>query len=246
VTTLNLFVPFAMLPLAGVSLTAAGSVVNADVQLARPSAAQYVYHEQERIQFVCLDPCTWQGREYDNHTTDLKDMALPKLDVDQWGARIGSGGRTSDPAKQEAYNNVLRTQWTEVLSRHKDNIIELWFDGSCYVPLGAVEGDNAYLYEPATEADVVVDLSKHITQPGQFLLRFHDIDNVGTSVDAIQLFYDGDPVHEQALSAVKAGEVYLLNRHAQVVAESKIVLKVRLRLKRSSGANIEIAIKPAL
>ena len=160
--------------------------------------------------FVCLDPCTWQGREYDNHTTDLKDMKLPKLDVDQWceaakswgakeilfvakhtggfcwwqtettdysvkniawkdgkgdlvdevaaackrhglklgmyiypgddqwGARIGSGGRTSDPAKQEAYNKVLQTQWTEVLSRHSDNIIELWFDGSCYVPLGDV------------------------------------------------------------------------------------------------------------
>ena len=47
---------------------------------------------------------------------------------DQWGARIGSGGRTSDPAKQEAYNKVLQTQWTEVLSRHSDIIIELWFD----------------------------------------------------------------------------------------------------------------------
>jgi len=183
-----------------------------EVRLAQPSAAQYAYHEQERIMFVCLDPCTWQGREYDNHTTDLKHMKLPKLDVnqwcqaarswgakeilfvakhtggfcwwqtqttdysvkniawrngkgdlvaevadackrhglklgmyiypgdDQWGARIGSGGRTSDPAKQEAYNKVLRTQWTEVLSRHSDTIIELWFDGSCYVPLGDVFG----------------------------------------------------------------------------------------------------------
>jgi hypothetical protein len=26
--------------------------------LARPSATQYKYHEQERIMFVCLDPCT--------------------------------------------------------------------------------------------------------------------------------------------------------------------------------------------
>ena len=34
--------------------------------------------------FVCLDPCTWQGREYDNHSTKLSDMKLPKLDTDQW------------------------------------------------------------------------------------------------------------------------------------------------------------------
>jgi len=182
----------------------------AEVPLAKPSAAQYAYQEQERIMFVCLDPCTWQGREYDNHSTNLNEMKLPKLDVDQWceaaeswgaqeilfvakhtggfcwwqtetsdysvkniawkdgqgdlvdqvatackkhglklgmyiypgddqwGARIGSGGRTSDPAKQEAYNRVLRTQWTEVLSRHRDLIIELWFDGSCCVPLGDI------------------------------------------------------------------------------------------------------------
>ncbi|MCF7731853.1 MAG: alpha-L-fucosidase [Akkermansiaceae bacterium] len=150
--------------------------------LAKANAAQYAYHELERIMFVCLDPCPWQGREYDNHTTDLKDMKLSKLDVDQWraaakswgareillvskhtggfcwwqtetsdysvkniawkngrgdlvdevtrtckrhgvklgmyiypgddqwGAGIGSGGRTSDPVKQEAYNKVLRTK----------------------------------------------------------------------------------------------------------------------------------------
>jgi len=180
------------------------------VPLAKPSAVQYAYHEQERIMFVCLDPCTWQGREYDNHTTDLKTMKLPKLDVDQWceaakswgakellfvakhtggfcwwqtettdysvksipwkngkgdlvdevakackrhglkmgmyiypgddqwGANIGSGGRTKDPAKQKEYNKVLRKQWDEVLIRHKDVIIELWFDGNCYVPLGDV------------------------------------------------------------------------------------------------------------
>ena len=180
------------------------------VELARPDAAQYAYHELERIQFICLDPCTWQGREYDDHSTDLQEMRLPKLDVDQWceaakswgakeilfvakhtggfcwwqttttdysvkniawkngegdlidevaracrrhglklgmyiypgddqwGAHIGSGGRTEDPAKQAEYDEVLRTQWTEVLSRHADVIIELWFDGSCYVPLGDV------------------------------------------------------------------------------------------------------------
>lgn len=49
-----------------------------------PTKGQVTWHEQERLMFVCIDPCTWQGREYDNHTTDLKDMKLPKLDTDQW------------------------------------------------------------------------------------------------------------------------------------------------------------------
>jgi alpha-L-fucosidase len=70
----------------GVSLAALvpawGTVAAAE--LARPSDAQVTWHEQERIQFVCLDPCTWQGREYDNHTTNLADMKLGKLNVDQW------------------------------------------------------------------------------------------------------------------------------------------------------------------
>ena len=49
-----------------------------------PTSVQYEWHEQENIMFVCLDPCTWQGREYDNHSTPLKEMKLPKLDTDQW------------------------------------------------------------------------------------------------------------------------------------------------------------------
>ena len=34
--------------------------------------------------FVCLDPCTWQGREYDNHSTPLEDINPSDLDTDQW------------------------------------------------------------------------------------------------------------------------------------------------------------------
>ena len=54
---------------------------------------------------------------------------------DTWGAYIGGGGRTKDPAKQEAYNQVLRSQWEEVLSRYGRQIHEIWFDGSVIVPL---------------------------------------------------------------------------------------------------------------
>ena len=53
-------------------------------QLAKPSDIQYKWHEQERIMFVCLDPCTWQGREYDDHSTPLERINPTKLDTDQW------------------------------------------------------------------------------------------------------------------------------------------------------------------
>ena len=52
--------------------------------LPKPSPIQYRWHEQERIMFVCLDPCTWQGREYDNHSISLDRIKLDKLDTDQW------------------------------------------------------------------------------------------------------------------------------------------------------------------
>lgn len=177
--------------------------------LPKPSAAQYKWHEQERIMFVCLDPCTWQGREYDNHSTPMERINPEKLNTDQWcevaqswgakeilfvakhtggfcwwqtettnygikntpykngkgdvlkelsesckkyglnlgiyvypgdetwGAGIGSGGQTSDPTKQEAYNKVFRQQMTEVLARYGD-VLEVWFDGSCKIDISDI------------------------------------------------------------------------------------------------------------
>ena len=61
---------------------------------------------------------------------------------DQWGAGSGSGGRTSDPAKQEAYNKVFRQQLTEVLSRYGE-ISEVWFDGSCVIEVGDILKQHA-------------------------------------------------------------------------------------------------------
>ena len=63
-----------------------------------------------------------------------------------WGAYIGGGGRTKDPARQEGYNQVLRKQWEEVLSRHGKQMIEVWFDGSIIVPLE----DIVRKYAPTT------------------------------------------------------------------------------------------------
>jgi len=187
-------------------LTAAAS---SSPQRGIPTPEQIAWHEMEIEMFLCLDPCTWQGREYDNHSTPLDQINPSLLDTkqwceaakligakqilfvakhtggfcwwptetteycvrnigwkngqgdvlaeladscrrhglklgiyiypgdDQWGAPIGSGGKTSDPAKQEAYNQVLRRQWTEVLSRYGE-ISELWFDGSCVIELGDI------------------------------------------------------------------------------------------------------------
>jgi alpha-L-fucosidase len=172
-----------------------------------PLPEQVLWQNMEQIMFVCLDPCTWQNREYDNHSTPLEKINPEKLDVnqwidaaeafnakmilfvakhtggfcwwqtettgysikntpykngkgdvldelakacfargmklgiyiypgdDQWGAPIGSGGKTKDPNKQEEYNKILRKQWDEVLSRYGNQIVEIWFDGSVVVPL---------------------------------------------------------------------------------------------------------------
>jgi len=54
---------------------------------------------------------------------------------DTWGAYLGGGGKTKDPAKQEGYNKVLRMQWEEVLSRYGNQIQEIWYDGGLVVPL---------------------------------------------------------------------------------------------------------------
>jgi len=179
------------------------------LKIAKPSEVQYQWHEQERIMFVCLDPCTWQGREYDDHSIALDRINPKDLDTDQWcetaklwgareilfvakhtggfcwwqtettdynikntpykngkgdvlkdlsvsckkyglnlgiyvypgdetwGAGIGSGGRTKDPSKQEAYNKIFRQQLKETLANYGD-IIEIWFDGSCIIDVSDI------------------------------------------------------------------------------------------------------------
>ncbi|NQV36000.1 MAG: alpha-L-fucosidase, partial [Phycisphaeraceae bacterium] len=189
-----------------------------------PTPGQMTWHEQERLMFVCLDPATWQGREYDNHSTALTDMTLSQLDTDQWceaakawganmilfvakhtggfcwwqtetseysvkniawkdgkgclldelarscgkyginmgiyiypgddtwGAGIGSGGKTKDPEKQAAYNQIFRQQLqeaTRIAKRHA-NVVEFWFDGSCVIDVGDImkrEAPDAVVFQ---------------------------------------------------------------------------------------------------
>lgn len=79
-----------------------------------------------------------------------------------WGAMIGSGGRTEDPSKQEAYNEVFRTQLTEVLTNYGE-MTEVWFDGSCIIDISDImekyaknavvfQGPHATIRWPGTES----------------------------------------------------------------------------------------------
>lgn len=52
-----------------------------------------------------------------------------------WNA--GDGGKTEDPALQEAYSQVYRQQLTEVLGRY-GTITEVWFDGSCIIDVSDI------------------------------------------------------------------------------------------------------------
>jgi alpha-L-fucosidase len=56
----------------------------AAAHLAKPTPGQIEWADMELEMFLCLDPCTWQGREYDNGQTPLDQIVLPKLDTDQW------------------------------------------------------------------------------------------------------------------------------------------------------------------
>ena len=49
-----------------------------------PSKAQLRWQQYERTMFLCLDPCTWQGREYDNHSYPISQINPTRLNTDQW------------------------------------------------------------------------------------------------------------------------------------------------------------------
>jgi len=79
-----------------------------------------------------------------------------------FGAGIGSGGKTADPSRQEAYNKVFRQQLTEVLTKY-GSMTEVWFDGSCVIDVKDIlekyakdavifQGPQATIRWPGTES----------------------------------------------------------------------------------------------
>lgn len=67
-----------------ISVFCIGANAQSQKILAKPTPQQYAWQEQERIMFVCLDPATWEGREYDNHSIPLSRIDPKKLNTDQW------------------------------------------------------------------------------------------------------------------------------------------------------------------
>jgi alpha-L-fucosidase len=59
-------------------------VVGKNGQIPLPNKAQLRWQHYGQTMFVCLDPATWQGREYDNHTTSLNRINPTGLNTDQW------------------------------------------------------------------------------------------------------------------------------------------------------------------
>ena len=107
--------------LAGIGLASA-----AELAPARPSAAQYAWHEQERIMFVCIGVATWMGTEYDLHGNyDLSKLNPAGFDANEicnvaesWGAKeillvaAHVGGFCWWPTETTPYN-VAKTPWRQ-------------------------------------------------------------------------------------------------------------------------------------
>lgn len=49
-----------------------------------PTKAQADWQRKECIMFVHYGPAVFQGREYDNWSSDIREMYMSKLDTDQW------------------------------------------------------------------------------------------------------------------------------------------------------------------
>jgi len=60
------------------------------------------------------------------------------------------------------------------------------------------------------------------------------------------LFYDGRPVLAEMLTTVKAGELYSINRTAQIIEGSLITLKMKLRAENPKGVSAVVLIKRAI
>ena len=49
-----------------------------------PTTAQADWQRKECIMFIHYGPATFQGREYDNWSSDIRQMYMSELDTDQW------------------------------------------------------------------------------------------------------------------------------------------------------------------
>lgn len=102
----------------------------------------------------------------------------------------GGGGKTKDTTKQAAYDRMYREQLTELLTRY-GKITEVWFDGSCVIPVSDIlhayaknavifQGPDASIRWPGTESGI-------LTYPAWNTLKQSDL-KTGVATEA-----QGDP-----------------------------------------------------
>jgi alpha-L-fucosidase len=112
---------------------------------------------------------------------------------EHWGAMVGSGGITSDPSKQEAYTQIFRRQLTEVLTRY-GNISEVWFDGSCKIPVDDIlekYAANSVIFQgPSANIRWVGNEDGIAPDPNWYTLKKEDL-KTGTST-ALHSTVNGD------------------------------------------------------
>jgi alpha-L-fucosidase len=72
--SLFLFIPFLVMT----------QIAEKNVILPLPSKVQLRFQNYEQIMFLCIDPATWQGREFDDLSTPLERINPVKLNTDQW------------------------------------------------------------------------------------------------------------------------------------------------------------------
>lgn len=88
---------------------------------------------------------------------------------------VGVGGKAKDPAKQAEYEQVFRTQLTELLTRYGD-MMEVWFDGSLVFDVGDIlmaHAPNAVVFQgPQASIRWVGNEDGHAPYPAWNAVKF--------------------------------------------------------------------------
>jgi alpha-L-fucosidase len=152
-------------------------------QIPVPNKAQVRWHKYERTMFLCLDPCTWQAREYDNHTTPLGQINPSALNTDQWcevaqswGAKMilfvakHTGGFCWWGTKSVEYN-IMNTPYNkDVLAQLSASCKKYGLDLGIYV----YPGDEAF-GSPIGSGGITADPSLQKAQNKAFRIQMEEV-----------------------------------------------------------------------
>lgn len=162
-----------------------------------PSKAQIRWHKYERMMFISYDPCTWQHREYDNHSLSLERINPKKLDTDQWcevatswGAKMilfvakHTGGFCWWDTKSVQYNIMNTPYGKDVLAQLSRSCKKFGLDLGIYV----YPGDKIF-GSPIGSGGITADPQKQAAQNEAFRTQLKE---VLTNYGAIsEIWFDG-------------------------------------------------------